>query len=211
MILIPELETIVISPPRTGSTSLKQAILRQYPLAMSLYRHMEADGVPFGYDQWRRVGVVRAPGSRLFSLYNYLQRLEHDDPYWAPGRAAKYKASVARIPFDVWLQRNELPFCTGWGDDMSYNPRYSVRHAMPETRKSQEIYLRPDLGTEVYKFTDIGFLARALNVVMLSTNETNVQVPLSQWWRGDVRAILCANHSWDAEVAGGWFDDEVQS
>ena len=71
MILIPEIETIVILVPRTGSGSLKRAILKTYSKAHVLYRHMEADGVPHGYDRWRRVGVARNPLDRLWSLYKF--------------------------------------------------------------------------------------------------------------------------------------------
>lgn len=51
MILIPELETVVILVPRTGSGSLRRAIAEAYPSSMLVYRHMEADGIPAGYDR----------------------------------------------------------------------------------------------------------------------------------------------------------------
>jgi hypothetical protein len=112
MLLIPELKTVVILTPRTGSRALKNAVLATYPDAMLLYRHMEADGVPQGYDRWRKVGIVRNPVQRLWSLYKYLQHigldwcLEHDAAY-----TADLRASVA-VPFEEWLVRNEVPFTT---------------------------------------------------------------------------------------------------
>ena len=72
-----------------------------------LYRHMEADGVPHGYDRWRKVGVVRNPVDRLWSLYKYLQRFgldwcaEHDETY-----TARMRASVEQ-PFEQWLIGND--------------------------------------------------------------------------------------------------------
>jgi len=75
MLLIPEIETVVILVPRAGSTSIKRAVLAKYPEAMMIYRHMEADGVPFGYDRWRKIGVVHNPIDRLCSLYKYLKIL----------------------------------------------------------------------------------------------------------------------------------------
>ena len=61
MLLIPEIETVVVLVPRTGSGTLRRAIVQAYPKAMLIYRHMEADGVPAGYDRWSKVGVVRDP------------------------------------------------------------------------------------------------------------------------------------------------------
>jgi hypothetical protein len=43
MILIPEIETVLILVPRTGTGSLRRAVLQRYPRAMLIYRHMEAD------------------------------------------------------------------------------------------------------------------------------------------------------------------------
>jgi hypothetical protein len=73
VIILPSIETVVVLVPRTGSGSLKRAILDRYQDAMPIYRHMEADGVPAGYDRWRRVGVCRHPVDRLWSLYKFCQ------------------------------------------------------------------------------------------------------------------------------------------
>lgn len=51
MILIPEIQTVVILVPRTGSGSLRRAVAAKYPQSILLYRHMEADGVPAGHDK----------------------------------------------------------------------------------------------------------------------------------------------------------------
>lgn len=166
MILIPERQTIVILTPRTGTRSLKRAIAARYPQAMMLYRHMEADGVPHGYDRWSKVGVVRHPVDRLWSLYKYLKRFgldfceEHDREY-----TAKMRASVEK-PFNDWVVHNETVFTSPYDSAGlgRFFPAYTVRHPLPENRKSQFVYLRPDLGTEVVPYHQIDQLFAALDV-----------------------------------------------
>lgn len=156
MILIPEIETVVILVPRTGSGTLRRAIREAYPGALQVYRHMEADGIPLGYDHWRRVGVVRHPVDRLWSLYKFLKDFgkNHDPAY-----GAAMRSSVA-MPFSDWIVNNRIPFTTpydtaGLG---RYWPQYTVRHALPENRKSQFVYLRPDLGTICYSYAIMNVL-----------------------------------------------------
>lgn len=148
MIIIPEKELVLITPPRTGSTTLKEQIAAKYPLSFTPYRHMEADGVPFGYDRWRRVGVFRAPVSRLWSVYHYCKSVAISDR-GTPAWRARLKASVD-VSFDRWLVENMIPFTDPFdAASDKYHPRYAVRHSLPENRKSLYLYLRPDLGTEV--------------------------------------------------------------
>lgn len=161
MILIPEIQKVVILVPRTGTGSLRRAIREAYPNAIHLYRHMEADGVPHGYDHWQKVGVVRHPLERLWSLYKFLQRFDgpHDPAYLRAMRE-----SVQR-PFTEWLIHNEVAFTTPFDRGGSrFFPFYSCRHAMPENRKSQWLYLRPDLGTAVYQYGALNALADALGL-----------------------------------------------
>lgn len=162
MILVPEIETVVILVPRTGSGSLKLALMAQYPQALPIYRHMEADGVPGGYDRWRRVGVVRHPVERLWSLYKFLRRF--DGPYHE-AYIAEMRASVAS-PFCDWLVENQTVFTSPYDSAGlgRFWPKYSVRHPLPETRKSQFLYLRPDLGTEVWTYDDLPELWASLGV-----------------------------------------------
>lgn len=152
MILIPEIETVVILTPRTGSGSLRRAIADRHPKSMLVYRHMEADGVPIGYDHWRRVGVVRHPVERLWSLYKFLRTFDGDHD---PAYIAAMRASV-EAPFNEWIVSNQVTFTSpydraGLG---RFFPAYTVRHPMPENFKSQWHYLRPDLGTTVYRFDE---------------------------------------------------------
>lgn len=170
MILIPEIETVVILVPRTGSGSLRRAIAAAYPRSMLLYRHMEADGVPQGYDRWRKVGVVRHPTERLWSLYKFLQEFDgqHDPAYIASMRAS------VRMPFSDWILNNQTPFTTPYdsADLGRFWPGYAVRHSLPENRKSQFMYLRPDLGTKVFPFANLAGFGDYLGVDLDRHNAT---------------------------------------
>lgn len=171
MILIPEIETVVILVPRTGSGTLRRAVMAKYPKAMQIYRHMEADGVPAGYDMWPKMGVVRNPIDRLWSLYKFLGRFDgpHDPCY-----IADMRRQVQR-PFEDWLLNNETVFTSPYdrANEGRYYPQFNVRHAIPENRKSQWMYLRPDLGTIYYPYQNIREIADALDVTMKERhNET---------------------------------------
>jgi hypothetical protein len=171
MLLIPEIQTVVILVPRTGSGSLRRAIAERYPQSMLIYRHMEADGIPAGYDRWRRIGVVRDPLLRLWSLYKFLRTFDgpHDPAY-----IASMRRSVAR-PFSEWIVHNETPFTTPYDSAGRgrFFPNYTVRHPLPENRKSQFMYLRPDLGTEVWRYTELPRLAAELDIKLGRHNGTD--------------------------------------
>ncbi|MEM1046464.1 MAG: hypothetical protein AAGL24_09945 [Pseudomonadota bacterium] len=169
MILIPELKTVLILVPRTGSGSLYRAVEKTYPQSMRIYRHMEADGVPAGYDRWQRIGVVRKPVDRLWSLYNFLRSFDgpHD-----PAFIKEQRDSVDR-PFSEWIVNNETVFTAPYDRAGGrFFPNFTVRHALPETRKSQFFYLRPDLGTYVWRFEDLRDLADHLSVELGWHNRT---------------------------------------
>lgn len=199
MIIVPELETIVILVPRAGSTSLREALLATYPYATLLYRYMEADGVPYGYEHWRKVGIVRPPMARLWSLYHYCRSLTYEHPHWSPGRAAQSRLS-AQIPFAEWLENNEFVFAmAGPNSEGRLIARYTTLHPMPETQKSQYVYLRPDLGTEIWPFGAIDSLADSLGVKLKKTNGApdKPMAPLS---------LPCPSRfDWDARAAGAFW------
>lgn len=150
MLIIPEIKTVVILIPRTGTRSLKAAVAAAYPRSMLLYRHMEADGIPTGYDRWRRITLVRNPLDRLWSLYKFLRDIQQE-PNWTPGYADRMRATV-QMPFSDWLLNNETPFTNPYrgNGEMVYYPVYAVKHNLPENRKSQFLYARPDLGVECF-------------------------------------------------------------
>ncbi|WGD31250.1 hypothetical protein AncyloWKF20_05345 [Ancylobacter sp. WKF20] len=201
MILIPEIETVVILVPRTGSGSLRRAIAATYPRAMQIYRHMEADGVPAGYDRWRRIGVVREPLARLWSLYKFMRSYRHPKPDQGAGYIAKLRSSAER-PFEDWLLTNEAVFTNPYDTDggLTFYPQYNVGHSLPENRKSQFIYLRPDLGTEVFPFSRMETLEASLKINLGRTNVTDDQPP-------PALSLAAAEHmlrffAWDMTVTG---------
>lgn len=164
MIIVPELQTVVILVPRTASGSLYKALLETYPRAFPIYRHMEADGVPLGYDRWAKVGVLRHPLDRLFSLYKFLNGTDGGSYNSHPDLWQRLNASAA-CTFEEWLTTNEIVFTSPYDAfGPTFWPQYSVRHPIPETRKSQFIHLRPDLGTEVIQFTNVAGIEGRLGV-----------------------------------------------
>jgi hypothetical protein len=172
MIIIPEMETIVITPPRTASTSILRVIKESYPEAISLYRHMEASGIPTGYNLWRKVGLVRQPLERLWSVYKYTYKNSCHHK-----QQIKELSGETNIPeFDEWVLHNTIPMVTGidYYENIipTYLPYYSCLYTMPENRKSQFMYLRPDLGTEVFRFDRINMLEQVLDVFFPKINGT---------------------------------------
>lgn len=200
MIIVPEIKTVVLLVPRTGTRALKRAIAERYPQSFMLYRHMEADGVPHGYDRWLKLGVVRHPVERLWSLYKYLQRFgidfceEHDETY-----TAKMRDSV-RMSFDDWLIGNDQVFTSPYDSAGlgRFFPAYACRHPLPENRKSQFVYLRPDLGTDIVPYACIGHLYDRLGVRPDRINGTDGTKPpvlgeaardyVKRWFRWDFEA-----------------------
>lgn len=151
MIIIPERQLVLITPPRTGSTSLLCACQAKYPFTMSVYRHMERDGTPDGYDTWETWGVMRHPQHRLMSLYRYCCAVAHN----RGGDWARVISGEAMQSFDDWLINGQTPFThPHWFLMTPFDPRYYVKHSMPEQRKSLWWYLRPDLGTTIVRLED---------------------------------------------------------
>jgi hypothetical protein len=200
MILIPELETVVILVPRTGSSSLRRALLAAYPKAMQIYRHMEADGVPAGYDRWPKVGVVRDPVERLWSLYKFLRTYANERAVQGDAYALAMRRSAQR-PFGDWIIHNETVFTNPYdtAGSLRFFPAFAVRHSIPETRKSQYIYLRPDLGTEIYYYGHLSCIERRLAVKLDWHNQTSHEGPpqLSSEVEEHVRRFF----EWDLQVS----------
>ncbi|MDE4558430.1 hypothetical protein LOF24_10180 [Sinorhizobium meliloti SM11] len=170
---MPELETVIILVPRTGSGSLRRAIAEKYPRSTLIYRHMEADGVPAGYDRWRKVGVMRHPVARLWSLYKFLRTFDGDHD---PAYIAAMRESVS-MSFSDWIVDNRVPFTTPY-DSAGYNrfwPQYTVRHPPPENRKSQFMYLRPDLGTEIEQFSNLAAIEERFCIKLTRHNVTRIE------------------------------------
>ncbi len=204
MILIPSLETVVLLVPRTGSGSLKRAVLKRHPDAMLIYRHMEADGVPAGYDRWRRVGVLRHPVDRLWSLYKFCKTFSNGYGHTAGDKEIyerQIRESVA-MSFEDWLVTNNRVFTNPYASvGMAFYPQFNVRHSLPENRKSQFVYLRPDLGTQIYRFEDqLPAMQKLLDVDMPKTNDT-LPDPVPAM-RPSVWDVILDRFAWDIEAGG---------
>lgn len=163
MILIPELEKIILMPPKTGSTALKDAILKKYPLAFVLYRHGEANMIPHGYDTWEKLGLIRDPLDRLYSLFCYLETFGHQS---CELHADRMRDSVSGVHFSKWLLDNNEVFSYGFVGPSIVTPYYLVSCQIPETRKSQLMTLRPDLGTHIVPFEHIAGFADKLGITL---------------------------------------------
>ena len=61
------------------------------------------------------------------------------------------------MPFEEWLLTNNEPWTVPYdlNGERDFWPVLSRRNPAPENRMSQFTYLRPDLGTETYKFEDL--------------------------------------------------------
>ena len=136
MIIIPELRTVVLQPPRTGSTSVRDAVLAKYPLSFMLYRHMEVSGIPRGYERWRKICQIRHPVSRLQSVYKYMCNppvKEHTSQIWLEN--CKRETSKG---FEEWLVNGQYAFTANEPNKTdSFRPQYLVDAPIPEQRKSQ--------------------------------------------------------------------------
>lgn len=188
MLIIPELQIILIFPPRTASGSLYRAVRQRYPRSMFLYRHMEMSGLPLGYDQWPSIGVIREPTARLWSLFKFIHtqkavanRVNVED----------MRASIAGKSFNEWLVTNQWVFASGEG-----GPHWSVRHPLPENFKSQRFYVTlPERDVFLYNFDSLLLLAGDLDIDLGRHNTTDRRL----WPELSTEAVEIINtyHDWD--------------
>lgn len=192
MLILPSLRAVVLQPPRTGSTSLRDAVLARWPDAVSLHRHMERDGIPEPFATWTVIATVREPVERLYSLWKYM-RCAPEEPAM-PGWTARIRADADR-PFEAWLLESREAFSHETLDGVSL-PYYRTRHRMPIARKSLFHTLRPDLGPiEIFRFEAMDALARRLDVALAHKNRSEPGGPPSLSVAG--RAHVDRYHAWD--------------
>lgn len=155
MLIVPELHAIFIMPPRTGSDSLCLELMKAHPNAFLLYRHGEASLVPPGYENWRTVGFVRHPLARLWSLFKYCSIVgsiaEEGVAQALKAEIEVIRASVEGKSFEDWILTNNVPLIPA---DTRIPFLHQAEH-IPENKRSQAQYLRPDLGTAILKFQDL--------------------------------------------------------
>lgn len=168
MLVIPEHKTILILPPRTGSSTIHNAVRDCCPGSFMLYRHAEADAIPPGYESFRVTGFVRHPLARMWSLYKFCAMLDaRNSPSWIQADVLRVVESIQRFKgFEDWLLNcNENLLPSGHP-----HPQLYQLHPMPENRKSQFVYLRPDLGTEVIPFSELGAWLERVGLPVLHKN-----------------------------------------
>lgn len=171
MIIIPEIETVFLHPPRTGAQAVKKGIKERYRGAFEITKHLEACSIPEEFSTYTKMGILRNPLDRLFSLYKHY-KLEGawDGPFNEELRANSV------LPFDEWILKNNHIFAKPEVADKTY-PKYLTIHKLPENRKSQYFYLRPDLGTIVIPYEHIQEIENGLDIKITSTTNSTRDVP----------------------------------
>jgi hypothetical protein len=183
MLIIPERRAVVITPPRTGSTALRKAVLAAYPRAFSPYRHMEATGIPYGYERWARYGIIRHPIERLWSLFKFMQVTNSGTEEWR----ARQREESAR-DFEQWLMNPWFCFCDSgvrgeWGSD--FDATYAIHNAIPD---------QPVTGAEIIRMED-NLIEDILEVRLTVENGTRL-APIPSI-SGTGQAVLRQRFGWD--------------
>ena len=200
MLIVPELNKVIILVPRTGTNYLKEAVRKRWPNSFLLYRHMERDGVPYGYERYETVGVFREPVDRLYSLFKYLRDYDHDQCHDWKRLYMRRLTDTTSNGFNQWLVSNELPIATPYGTDGTYHVQSSVKHIIPENKKSQWCYLRPDYGTTVIPYSEIHKLLVMLDIPDERTHVTEPSTPPPLTAEG--YEIINTYHHWDTTQKG---------
>ena len=82
---------------------------------------------------------------------------------------------------------------------LKFWPEYTVLHSLPENRKSQFVYLRPDLGTQVVPFNLYMDLCRELRIgvpPVVNSTDYRSPPPISAQAQAHVERFF----SWDISV-----------
>lgn len=195
MLIIPELETVVLQPPRTASTSIRSAVMKAYPKTFSPYRHMERDGIPKGYDRWQIVGIIRHPFDRLASLYRYMRRYQGNGTTASDVWIAQMCKDADR-PFAEWLLESKEMFTDPFDQKGRYFPKYEVMHKAPITRRSQRLWHRPDLGpVDLLKMENPEAIEDRLKIRLPHLNAAQDTNPVSR--TSAIDDFLAQHHGWD--------------
>lgn len=202
MLIIPELKTVVLQPPRTGSTSLRDVILQTYPRAISLYRHMERTGIPPGYEIWRTCCLIRDPFERLVSIYNYMSAFAATSKVATREWVERMSGDTDR-PFPQWLEESREVFTDPLDVDGTFNPYYNVCDPTPIARKSQARWARPDLGpVSLLPIDDADRLQEVLGVAAPVMNQATRPGRPERCAR--VEAHIQRHFAWDLAVTRPW-------
>ena len=101
------------------------------------------------------------------------------------------------VPFEEWLLNNTAVFTnpytlTTW---TRHSPQYAVRHYLPENKKSQFIYVRPDLGVELKSLRNVQDI---LGIEVPRLNESSI-LPMPVLTKEGERH-LWDHFAWDMEA-----------
>lgn len=146
MLIIPEMHAVVITPPRTGSTAIRDAVFKTYRSAFSPYRHMERDGIPYGYGDYKVYCTFRDPLSRMQSLWRYFSDVSNERNPHAPPLWIKRLNHMGKLEFSDWLTLCQEQFNEPFDDQGFMKGPYVTKRVGPITRKPVYDYARPDLG-----------------------------------------------------------------
>ena len=198
MMIIPEIQTVVIQPPGTGSASIKDDILKNYPAAFSPYRHMECGGIPIGYDVWHTVCIVRRPLERLHSIYRYMSRVE-SSILSSQSCAARLQANVART-FEDWLIQSREVFTDPWDMNGSFDPYCLVLDRTPIARKSQRAWI--EKCVDILRVEHPRGIESRLGISLSPLNAGFDVGPMTMPFEvtTGIQAFLAQYHSWDLET-----------
>lgn len=203
MIIIPSKEVVIITPPKTASTSLLTALKEKYPDLIHPHRHMEMDGLPREYTHFKKYGIMRDPVYRMMSLYNFLHEFDTQDPNKWDGHGAKLVESVTGRSFSDWVLENDYPFTQPFDDDGNYIAKYDVLHMKPEQMKSQFEYFRPDLcDIEIVLFQDVSRFAKKVFDVDLPHLRKSTQGLSQPHLTKEAYMKLYEHQKWDIEFFG---------
>lgn len=193
MIIIPEIETVLLQPPRTGTSSVKDAVLAHYPKAFAIYRHMEYAGIPAGYERWRVVSQVRDPLDRMKSLFQYMR-----NPEVRSGTDKEWLASVQKDTaqgFEHWLLHGRYVFANPSPSPYTdFRPRYMVRYPFREQIKSQSLWAAP--ADEIIRYESLVEDARVSLNIDLGIHRGR-SLPVDIEYTEECRRHMWRYHSWD--------------
>lgn len=200
MLIIPELKTVVLQPPRTGTSSLKSAVLDKYEDAFLLYRHMEYAGIPAGYESWRVISQVRNPFTRMESLFQYMSAPKlkaNTDPEWLERTKAE-----TRYGFEHWLLHSQYLFANPNPSEFNaFRPRYNVSFPFIEQRKTQAYYTKN--ADVLLQFEKIESEARRLLAVDIPHLMESERVDVE--WTMKAVEHMVNWHAWDV----GYYGDSL--
>ncbi len=188
MIVIKDNKTILLLVPKTGTTSLLSALQASDYRIKMLYRHRGAAGIDKKFRSYRVIGIARPPVERLWSIYKFVTHGVYLGNTLANWNEKDHKGNP-RKTFNEWILKGKSKLTTG-------DPA-----ALQDNINSQFKFLRPDLGTEIYRFDEIDKLAEELGIGPLpKMNRTQdlEMPPLSE----EAKAHIREHFAWDLEFFG---------